>query len=41
MQLMQAMENDPVAAADAAIYGDWITHLADHLTDIAVETPDP
>ena len=41
MQLVQAMQRDPAAAADAAIYGDWISHLADHLTDIALETPDP
>ena len=39
--LVQAMDGDPVAAADTAIYGDWIEHLADHLTDIALETPDP
>ena len=41
MQLMQALENDQTAAADAAIYGAWINHLADHLSDIAGETPDP
>ena len=31
--LLNLMDADAVAQADATIYGDWYSHLSDHLMD--------
>ena len=36
MALLQSMQDDPVAQADANIYGNWYEHLADQLSDIEI-----
>ena len=36
--LLNLMDADAVAQADATIYGDWYTHLSDHLVDALADT---
>ena len=36
-KLLSLMDADAVAQADTKIYGDWYTHLSDHLLDILSE----
>ena len=35
--LIQLMDGDEVSQADAQVYGDWYTHITDHLSDILTE----
>ena len=36
-QLLASIDNDEIAMSDAETYGDWVRHLADHLSDIHIE----
>ena len=36
-QLLASIDHDEIAMSDAETYGDWVRHLADHLSDIHIE----
>jgi hypothetical protein len=36
-RLLALLESDPEAVADCNSYGNWFTHLVDHLSDLEID----
>ena len=38
LQLLALLEDDPEGQANCQLYGNWLDHLADHCSDIHLES---